>query len=479
MFIPDIIRCIAFLLPSPLDLFSFSLVNKEIRAAIKASYSQQSKRTLQQGLIATNLREMNSLNKVLFGESRTGKSHLIMYYMLDYWRREGKSILVVLRGDKMRGWIHRAKAIFGNELPISIWNWNTYNRDEYGRFLKEESIPIGLNEGVCIMEGEYPGEYHHAEAIFHYNSLYSLIENIPSHYGLTIVDEESDVHKAHLDRETIFVRRPSLHLTTRNKRIRKAPKITLCHNVRVLPKPIYHSKIISLPYVTHSYVGPENEILSLLKKYKKVLVIMHPYYETPYCNHRLLKVSIESHMMYWRSHIKKIEKFNRSEKPSVLYGFDLGFANMNIHADCIVWYDIGVDVFPEIASSERSVLCESNPYKEVNIYYIKERQSWKPNEPLHPYQIQMKLMMASRFLQYSLGDTIEERFIKEFNRYDAAKIEERLGIASQCGVNIDELDMVTFSGYCFPRLYKYIKKHLGSLPRFHEYQKRLCSSNLQ
>lgn len=305
MLIPDIIRSIATFISSPLDLYAFSLVTKITKQSLEISPHKQIARMLLQGRIAYQIKKMKGLNKVLLGESRTGKSHVIMYYILDYWRRTRKSVLVVLRGDKIRGWIERAKVIFGDELPIFIWSKKRNDKNDYSRFLKDSSIAVGLNKGVCICESSYPGKYYFAEEIFHYNSLYYTIPSLPSYYTLVVVDEESDIGKYFNDREVIFVRRPSLLLTTRNRRMKKSIKIELNHSTRCfsLPSPVYHSKIIQLPHVNPS-IGPENIILDLLKQYQKILVIMHTRYETAY--YRQLKShGIESHHMRWRCHAKK------------------------------------------------------------------------------------------------------------------------------------------------------------------------------
>lgn len=436
MFCPDSLRYIASLLSSPLDVYSFSLANKEIHTCLSNSYSRKLRRNLSQGVVVSRLREMEGQSRVLLGETGTGKTYLILHYILDYWRLTKNSIIVVLHGYKKNGWKERAKKMFGSEIPLF-------------EGLKENE------KGISMVSSFDPNSYELIENVIYYTSCYDSITNIPSHYKLIIVDDENIIQRKPFPIETIYVERPNLYLKKRRKEIRQLPRIYLSHPFVLSPIPQYHKEIL-----VASRYKLEDFILELLRKHDKIVVLGSIGYNWPDFSYNKLR----RENIYLREDentfptLEDVNKFNEESKKCVFHGCTLDFIGRSFHADCVVFYSIFREDYMTSSEAERSFFCESNTNKEITIYSVLTEDD---DEILH------KAMLVSRILRHHLGDVIEQRFNKIFKNWYGYKWKHRI---SEKMINLYDIDPILFIAYYFPSLYKYIKKYTGPIQGFHEYQ---------
>ena len=414
MFCPDTTRHIASFISSPSDLYSFSLLNKEIRGFLSNAYSKKLRRSLCQAYVFFQLKESEGRSRVLLGETGTGKTHLILHYILDYWRRTGNSIIVVLHGYKVHRWKKRAKSLFGDEIPLFTG-------------LKE-------TKGLSMIASCDHDSNELIDSVINYTYSYDNISTIPSSYRMMITDDENIIQRKPHPIETIYVERPSLYLKKRRKEIRQLPRIHLSHPYRFSVTPSYHKEVLIA-----SPSDLEDFILKSLVKHDKIVVLGSTDYEGPAFSYDKLK----KENIYLREDKnafptpEEINTFNRSKK-AVFYGLTFDLISHSVHADCIIFYSIFADDYMNSSEAERTLLSESNPNKTVTIYCVREKTD---NEVLH------RTMLASRILRHHLGDTIEQRFNKIFRNWSKWKDNLSLRKMDLCGIDSSSLNTIYFVVY--------------------------------
>ena len=181
-----------------------------------ASFDKELLLKIRQGGAGTRLRELEGENRILLGEMNSGKTTLLLHYILDYWQRTRNRIMVVLRSDRIQGWNRLANKIFGNKITRG-----TSIQDNY---------PITVTP--LYFEGDRKDEVAQQSL----EKIYRDVE-IPSNIRLVIVEEETFIGNAHSNIETIFSRRPGNLL--KEERMKNAKKVWL-NSYLSLPKPVYH-----------------------------------------------------------------------------------------------------------------------------------------------------------------------------------------------------------------------------------------------
>lgn len=282
----------------------------------KYSYDKNCQRKLHQGVVSTRLWELKEKEKVLWGKSGSGKTELILHYMLHYWQIKKEKIIVSVRADRMNKWRILSKRILKDEMSFSYKITDNTNI----LLITSAAIPFHYFSEVELRNASY---------------YYSQIPT-PSNYGLTIVDEETVIGSHSLTRETIFVQRPNHRLRGPLKRIKEAPSVFLKKLSYKIPTPIYHST----PFIS-SFSLPEqsaeNIIEKIIEPYNKILII-GPIYDSVF-QINIKSFASDSTYIYdnnYGSTIDRDDVLNTCHnKKCIMQFFNYDAINSEIHADLL------------------------------------------------------------------------------------------------------------------------------------------------
>lgn len=447
---PDLIREIGNYFYSPFDLYSFASTCSHLRQTFlfSSSYDTVLKKKLHQGLVGTRLLEIQGKNKCLIGERGSGKTELLLHYILHYWRREKKKVIVCIRIDRVDGWRIQAKRILGKEMEFS--------------YKKEDNTPI-----LLVTSDAIPYYYHDESNLRNVSYNYARILTF-SDYGLTIVDEETVIGNPCPEMETIFSQRPSRRLRGPQERVRKAPSVFLKKQNYSLPTPIYHESVFLSSHHPH-YPSAEEIVKEIIKPYRKILIIL-PLYDS-ISRIKLERLEDAEDYIYDNEYGKTIDRedvLNTCQKKKVImqfYNYDA--INSEIHADCVIYYQ-HEDQIDLLVETEKSFLRASNPHSKVHIYTIEEHVEKEYAQSL------LSLSIGWRLLSRSLGNIftqILQRKISSGQRGFIRRIIENASKICKPDIQLEKMDPISFVAYCFPSFYKYISK-CRKIPGFDLYQKR-------
>lgn len=453
-FLPyDCIREIGKHIASPFDLYTFACISSSMRKAFKLSLDKNIHRRLHQGVVGTRLQEINAKEKALIGEMGSGKTEIILHYMLHYWQDKGKRIIVAIRADRMDKWKLLAKRILGKEMDLS------------DRILDNTPILLVTSSAIPF---HYFSNNELRDASYEYGEL-----KISSVYGLTVCDEETVIGKKCLTPETIFVHRPALKWRGPLKRVRKAPSVLIKKQHYALPKPIYHQRPFHLCY----YENAEYVIENMTKdyNYKKILIICPLYDSVSTINVKIFASdTVYIKDCYYGSIMDRDHHSNTSEKKSIVQFFNYDAINSEVHADCVIYYE-HKEQADLLVETEKAFLCASNPHKEVHIYAMDHNRVSEDPEDF------LRITIAWRILSRKIGNRIKEAFGKylldKCRREEVVerRIRKAYTVCKSLGIPLKRIDPVSFLAYCFPSFYKYIKK-ICPLPLFDFYQREWAST---
>ena len=215
----------------------------------------------------------------------------------------------------------------------------------------------------------------------------------------------------------------------------------------------------------------EDIIKEIREIHQKILIIVPHYDEAIAIDMR----DLEREGQYTQNFIwiydieNENHKFNVFEKGAIVQYSNVDSINSEIHPDCVIYYNLmTTDVL--LLETEKGFICPSNPRKEVHIYHISEYDDEFEEE-------------GNRYLKASIGwreihRRIGNKASEPLTKYMSSRKYQTLGrfinrarrTCSVLSIPLDDLDPLSFTTYCFPFLYKSIRK-IRKINEFALYQK--------
>lgn len=426
---PEIIAHIASYLSSPLDCYSFYKISKKIKDHIYSYSYGKGRLSLIQGIAIENLHALSMENRLvhLIGLPGIGKTYMIIYYILQYWRKTGKSIIATIPYYRFYDWIRMAKSILGNKIPISI-----------GKVMDKPGISIILTDKCPYTYG------------LHSEDHYSGIRRIPSSYGLIVVDEEGINMDIIPEIKHIFVHRPK-------DVVEQCSHVNLKHNIQIGPKAEHH--------ILYSD-NMEETLQDLFTIYDRIVLMrVRDEEKLPHVNNVCIYKGINA-----------VKEFNQHKEGKVLFYDCRTTIGNDLLTDCVIYY-CPTNYIHRIKAAEiekRLLQYFDSPYSKISFYHILHLDWYVEKDTL-------RLNIAASIISRSLGNLVENIIMERVSvglailgpkiRYETART---------YGIDLKKVNDMDFFLYYYPELYSFIKSLFPHIPKeFIKDYKETLSHNIK